>query len=30
MSQHFKNPIFVLFTVWAIVSVCVVAWGLCN
>ena len=28
MSQYFKNPIFVFFTVWALVSVCVVAWGI--
>jgi hypothetical protein len=28
MSQNFKNPIFVFFAVWALVSVCVIAWGI--
>lgn len=28
MSQNFKNPVFVFFALWALVSVSVVAWGI--
>ena len=28
MIAYFKNPIFVFFTVWALVSVSVVLWGI--
>ena len=28
MSWNFRNPIFVFFTVWALVSISVVMWGL--
>lgn len=30
MRRVFKNPIFVFFMIWALVSVSVVAWGIWN